>query len=228
MTRTLHVLNASSRKDTGITDDLARSLGWLSGADMPQLRCITLENGPNGIANSVDSARAASAVLDHITAHATDPEVAGFVVACFSDPGVHAARELTEKPVIGIGEAALASAVSIGERIGTIGVSGGQSGKNRAFLRERGFLDRFGGHRALGLDYADLQHPERVAAALQTAALSLKNEGDVDVIVLAGAGMARYVRGLRQATGLAVIDPTLAAVTAALTATAWDEDDPWA
>lgn len=227
MSRAIHVLNASSRTDTGITEDLAFSMGWLSGPRMPEIRCLTLKEGPNGISNSVDSARAAPAVLDHIKAHTEDDAVAAFVVACFSDPGVHAARELTRKPVIGIGEAGLAVALTLGERLGTIGVSKGQSGKNRAFVRASGFIDRYAGHRSLGLDYADLQYPEKVSGRLAEMAESLRREEDADVIVLAGAGLARYVDDLRQSTGLPVIDPTLAAVSAALTATAWTGQGVW-
>lgn len=227
MNPAIHVLNASSRTDTGITEDLALSMGWLAGPGVPPIRCLTLEKGPKGISNSVDSARAAPAVLDHIKAHAEDESVAAFVVACFSDPGVHAARELTRKPVIGIGEAGLAVALTLGERLGTIGVSAGQSGKNRAFVRATGFAGRYAGHRSLGLDYADLQYPAKVSARLAEMAESLRREEDADVIVLAGAGLARYVDELRRNTGLPVVDPTLAAVSAALTATAWAGRGVW-
>ena len=221
MTKTIHVLNPSSRTDTGITEELARSLAWLSGPGVPRIECRTLADGPNGIANSVDSDRAAPAIFDFIKAHADDADAAAFVVACFSDPGVHAARELTSKPVIGIGEAGLTLALSLGERLGTIGVSAGQEGKNRRFVRRTGFTDRYAGHRSLGLDYADLQHPDRVSTRLAEAARDLRDQEAADVIVFAGAGLARYVDAVRADTGLPVVDPTLAAVLSALGGVAW-------
>lgn len=221
MSKVIYVLNPSSRTDTGITDELARSLAWLSGPGMPKIRCWTLTDGPNGIANGVDSDRAAPAVLDFVKAHADDDEAAAFVIACFSDPAVYSARELTAKPVIGIGEAGLTLALSLGERLGTIGVSAGQEGKSRKFVRRAGFIDRYAGHRSLGLDYADLQHPDRVTQKLAAAAIDLRDTEAADVIVFAGAGLARYVDPVRNTTGLPVVDPTLAAVLSAMGGIAW-------
>lgn len=224
MMKTIYVLNPSSRTDTGITEELARSLSWLAGPGMPAIECVTLADGPNGISNGVDSDRAAPAVLDFIEAHAADDTAIAFVVACFSDPAVHSARELTAKPVIGIGEAGLALALSLGERPGTIGVSAGQDGKSLRFVRRAGFIDRYAGHRSLGLDYADLQHPERVGEKLTQAALDLRDRDAADIIVFAGAGLARYVDAVRRDTGLPVVDPTLAAVLSALGGVAWGEE----
>lgn len=212
----IHVINASSRTDTGITEELARSLAWLCGSGVPPIHCLTLADGPKGIANGRDSDRAAGAVIRHIEMHAGDDAVGGFVVACFSDPGVHSAREATAKPVIGIGEAAIQSALVLGERFGTIGVSAGQHNKTRRFVRKTGGLDRYVGHVGMGLDYADLQYPDRVEDGLLRAARSLRDDMGADVVVLAGAGLARYVPALIRRGGLPVVEPTAAAVLVAL------------
>lgn len=218
MNRTIYVVNASSRKDTGITDELARSLAWIKGEHLPRIACVTLEDGPNGIVTARDSDEAAPAVLRFIVRHAAEPGAAAFVVACFSDPGVAAARDLTTRPVIGIGEAGLTAALALGDRVGTVGVSAGQDAKSLRFARRTGILDRFAGHVSLGLDYADLQRPERVSQKLVEASLRLRDDRQAGVIVFAGAGMARYVGAVGEATGLPVVDPTQAAVSLALAA----------
>src|SRR5690606_29094966 len=92
--------------------------------------CLTLKDGPNGISTARDSDDAAPAVLRFIENEARRDEVEGFIVACFSDPGVHAARGLTSKPVAGIGEAGFAAALSLGDLIGTIGVAAGRGTKS--------------------------------------------------------------------------------------------------
>lgn len=216
MSSSIHVLNASSRKDTGITQELERSLTWLSGPSIPPIRCVTLDDGPNGIANGRDSDRAAAAVIRYVESHADESSVGGFVVACFSDPGVHSAREATIKPVIGVGEAALQSALALGERFGTIGASAGQEGKTRRFVRRTTSLERYAGHVGLGLDYADLQTPDLVEGELLRAARSLREDHGADVIVLASAGLARYVTRLVRDVGLPVVEPTAAAVLLAM------------
>lgn len=216
MARIIHVVNASSRTDTGITDELARSLAWCAGPLLPTIRCVTLADGPNGISTARDSDDAAPAVIRYVERWASDPGTGAFVIACFSDPGVAAARELTAKPVIGIGEAGLLAALGVGDRVGTIGVSSGGGAKALRLARQVGVLDRFAGHVGLGLDYADLQHPGRVSASLLEAGRLLRDRDHATVLLFAGAGLGRYGPALRRETGLPVVDPTEAAVTLAL------------
>lgn len=210
MKRVIHIINASSRTDTGITEALARSLAWMEAPGLPHPRCVTLADGPCGIVTERDSAEAAPAVLRYIAAQAQRPENAGFVVACFSDPGVLAARGLTVKPVVGIGEAGFAAAAALGEMIGTIGVSADRGEKARRLARGIGLTPRLAGHRGLGLDYAALQDPIATGTALLAAGRALRDDG-ADVLLLAGAGLAQYVAALEDAVGLPVVDPTQAA-----------------
>ena len=210
--RTIHVINASSRTDTGITDELARSLSWCRGPRLPAICCVTLEDGPNGITTARDSAEAAPAVLSYIERHHGDPGCAGFVVACFSDPGVHEAGELTAKPVVGIGGAGLGTAAAIGPHVGTIGVSRGSGRKTRHLAMQYGLGQTLAGHRELGLDYADLQDPDVMTTALIEAGIALRDGKQADVLLFAGAGLARYVQPVQQAVGLPTIDPTQAAL----------------
>lgn len=216
MSQIIYVINASSRTDTGITQDLARSLAWAEGTKLAQIRCVTLEDGPNGISNARDSDNAAPAVLRFVERESAKSESAAFVVACFSDPGVYAARELTSKPVIGIGEAGYLAAFAIADLVGTIGVSAGRGEKTMRMVRQMGLRERIAGHRGLGLDYGQLQDPAIVLDALIQAGKALRDEDGAQAILFAGAGLARYVAPLQDATGLPVVDPTQAAVAIAL------------
>lgn len=217
--RTIYVLNPSSRTDTGITEDMQRSLGWLAREDGPDIRCLTLSDGPNGIKNLRDSDSAAPAILGFIARECEKPDVAGFVIACFSDPAAFSARELTTKPVVGIGEAGIMAGLALGDLVGTIGVSGGNPVKGLRFARRLGVRERVASHVGLGLDYGQLQNPAIVEDNLIKAGLRLRDEHGADAIVFAGAGLARYVAPLRAATGLPVVDPTQAAVALILTQT---------
>lgn len=211
MDRIIHVINASSRTDTGITEDLALSLGWARGEGAPKVRCVTLADGPRGISTARDSDDAAPAVLRYIEREAARAESAGFVVACFSDPGVFAARGLTAKPVAGIGEAGFFAALSLGETVGTIGVAAGKGAKSMRLARHIGIAPRIAGHVGLGLDYGQLQKPDLVLEHAIGAGETLRDDFGAEVLLFAGAGLARYVAPLEQAVGLPVVDPTQAA-----------------
>jgi Asp/Glu/hydantoin racemase len=208
----IYVLNASSRKDTGITDELSRTLEPLRSTDGPHIACLTLEDGPAGITTTRDSDEAAPVVTRFIAAHHQETDAGAFVVACFSDPGVAAAREFSSRPVLGIGEAGMLTALALGDRVGLIAVSSGSAGKNRRMLRTLALESRVAGHAALDLDYADLRSPEKVSQQLNVAAGQLTREQGANVLLFAGAGLARYRAQLEHDIGVPVVDPTQAAV----------------
>lgn len=66
---------------------------------------ITVDKGPNTIETTVEEAYAATSYLDKI--YYLSEKYDAFVVGCFGDPGLRAARELTDKVVIGPAEASL-------------------------------------------------------------------------------------------------------------------------
>jgi len=45
------------------------------------------------------------------------------VIACFSDPGPHACREATRRPVFGINECGVLTALACGDRFGIIAIA---------------------------------------------------------------------------------------------------------
>ena len=51
-----------------------------------------------------------------------DGDAAAFVIACFSDPGLFAARESPAKPVLGIAECGILTALTLGHRFGVISI----------------------------------------------------------------------------------------------------------
>ncbi|MBM2914939.1 hydantoin racemase HyuA [Escherichia coli] len=213
---TIHVINASSRVDTGITDELARTLRAFGDHGRIGIRCITLENGPNGIVNACDSDRAAPPILDYISREASSEDALGFVVACFSNPGVFAAREITSKPVVGIGEAGIAVATAFGEQIGLLAMSSkGGPGDWRA-VRTMGLAPRVCGRVHIEVDYGRLHDEAYVGQCLGEGAIRLRDQYGANVVVLAGAGLGRYAQTLKESTGLIIIDPVFAAFAAVL------------
>ncbi len=76
--------------------------------------------GPRYIEGDADEAVAALAVAQIVAARAADYDA--FVIGCFSDPGLLAARELAPaKPVVGIGQASFLLASGLGTRFSILG-----------------------------------------------------------------------------------------------------------
>jgi allantoin racemase len=88
---------------------------WACASPGTEIVAVSPARGPRSIETQHDEAVAAIGVLDEIAAG----DAAGFdgyVIACFGDPGLPAAREMARAPVVGIAEAAMkvASLVSDG------------------------------------------------------------------------------------------------------------------
>ena len=93
------VINPNSNR--AVTKGLEDSLGALAFADGPEIVCTTLEEGPFGIESQAD-ADGVTMPLRRLVE--SDNASAAFVIACYSDPGLHVCREATTRPVLGIAE----------------------------------------------------------------------------------------------------------------------------
>lgn len=87
----------------------ARSVA-LSGTEIV---AVSPSMGPVSIEGHYDEAIAAIGVLDEVR-KGEQQGFDGYIIACFGDPGLLAAREIAKGPVIGIAEAAMHAASFIG------------------------------------------------------------------------------------------------------------------
>src|SRR5258707_10835085 len=78
-----------------------------------------------------------------------------FVIACYSDPGLHVCREATERPVFGINEAGVLTALARAERFGVIAIGQRSIRRHVRYMRQMGLLDRFAGERPLNMSVAE-------------------------------------------------------------------------
>jgi allantoin racemase len=177
------------------------------------IRCLTLAEGPAGI-ESQQQADLTIAPMLALAARQTD--AAGFVVACFSDPGLHALRDQTHLPVVGIQEAAVMTALTLGHKFGVIAILPSSVRRHLRAFGAMGVLDRLAGDRALGLGVADLADTDKSLAAMIATGKRLRDEDGADVLIMGCAGMSKYLGPLRDATGLPVVEPSQAAVSIAL------------
>ena len=75
-----------------------------------QVWAVTPASGPDSIECYVDEYLAVPGVLKEVIRGDREEGADAFIIACFGDPGLQAAREVTSKPVLGICESAIAAA----------------------------------------------------------------------------------------------------------------------
>lgn len=206
----IRVINPNS--NAAITARMAEALAPMAQAGGPAIDCITLDDGPVGVASDADIATAAPLLRDHV---ANDREASAFVIACYSDPGLSLAREVTDRPVLGIGEAAVATALTLGQKFGVISVSDWSVDRHARDMTQRGLAARCAGDRPLRLSVSDTATPEAFSR-IREVALNLRDQDGADVLITACAGLSRHMARLEAETGLPVVDPVRAAVAIAI------------
>jgi allantoin racemase len=205
------VINPNSNRV--VTGAMAQALKPLDFADGPEIACTTLEEGPYGIESQAD---ADGVVMPLRRLVEGDNSSAAFVIACYSDPGLHACREATDRPVFGIAECGVLTALSRADQFGVIAVAQRSIRRHLRYLRQMGLMDRMVGERPLNMTVAETASADGALNRMIEVGRTLKDEDGAQAIVMGCAGMARHRRPLEQALGIPVIDPTQAAVAMAV------------
>ncbi|EPZ14646.1 Asp/Glu racemase [Thauera terpenica 58Eu] len=170
------------------------------------------EAGPVSIESHFDEAISAVGVLDEIR-RGDAQGVDAHVIACFGDPGLLAARELSAAPVIGIAEAAFHFAALISTRFSVVTTLGRTAIIAEQLLHNYGFAQHCRKVRAAEIPVLELEHDsacalERIIAECRRA----KAEDGIGAIVLGCAGMAEHSAEIGAAVGLPIVDGVSAAV----------------
>jgi Asp/Glu/hydantoin racemase len=208
--KTLVVINPNS--SVRVTEGIDAAIDPLRSLGLP-IRCLTLAEGPPGIENQ---RQADLTIAPMLALAAAQADAAGFVIACFGDPGLHALRDQTDLPVVGIQEAAVMTALALGQRFGVIAILPASIPRHLRSFGAMGVLDRLAGDRALGLGVAELADPEKSLSAMIAAGTRLRDDDGANVLIMGCAGMAQYRDRLQEATGLPVVEPCQAAVSLAI------------
>src|SRR5207245_3036008 len=117
-----------------------------------------------------------------------------FVIACYSDPGLHVCREGTDRPVFGIAECGVLTALARAETFGVIAIAQRSIGRHIRYLRQMGLMERLAGERPLNMSVAETASGEGALAKMIDIGRALR-DGDGDrAIVIGSAGMARHSR----------------------------------
>ncbi len=208
----IYVINPNSSE--AVTAGMDAALDALRVERGPQIRCITLREGPPGIQSQRDADGVILPMLER--ARALEADASAFVVACFSDPGVHALREQSAHPVLGIAESAVFTALTLGQRFGVIAILQSSVQRHLRYFRGMGVESRLAADIPIGLTVAELLDEDRTLSRMIDVGRRLRDSWHADVIIMGCAGMASFRQRLEDALGVPVIDPTQAAVAMAL------------
>jgi allantoin racemase len=205
----VRILLINPNTTEAVTQRMAEAARNVAAPDVV-IETATARFGPQIIGSRVESAVAAAAVVERLAqAKGYDAVIVGASV----DPGLAAAREMLDVPVIGITEAALHAACLLGGKIGAIVMSANSDTILREMADAYGLGTRLGAVRTLPITplelLADLDAATRAIAA---AAEAMVSSDGVDTIVLIGAVMAGVASVVQPAVRVPVLEGVSAAV----------------
>ncbi len=216
MSKAVVVLNPNSSQP--VTDALSEALEPLRFSGGPPIRCATLADGPPAIETDEHVAAVIEPVCDYFRDHEDDS--GAFVIACFSDPGLRQAREASARPVFGMAECGLLTALAHGRRFGVISILESSLSRHLRYIRGLGIESRLAGDLPVGLGVLELEDQAAALDRMSKVGARLRDEHGADVVVMGCAGMAALRERLESNLGVPVIEPVAAAVSMALAAVA--------
>jgi allantoin racemase len=176
-----------------------------------EIVAVTAEFGTQYVENRVEAAIASHAVLNALAKHAGDCNAA--IISAFGDPGLAAAREFADIPVVGIEESAILAAWMLGRRYSIICLTPRLRTWYIECAHEHGLAGRLASVRALNAPIADITRAkEQYRDTLIAECMQAIEQDEAEVIIFGGGPIA----GLARETADAIPVPTLDGVSCAV------------
>ena len=208
----IFVINPNSSEH--VTDHVRETLMQIKRADT-ELTVVCPKHGPISIESAYDEALAAYHILP-LVQQANDEGYDAVILACFSDPGLDAAKEISKIPVIGIEESTLHMATMLGHKFSIMTGMRRRVPTRDCHCRERGVTESFASSPALEMSVVEMDaNPAKAKARNIEKARKAVEEDGAEVIILGCAGLAGYSEDIEKELGVVVLDPSSVALKVA-------------
>jgi Asp/Glu/hydantoin racemase len=140
------------------------------------------------------------------------------IIAAFGDPGLIAARELFDAPVVGMSEAAMLTACMLGKRFGIVTFAAAMGPWYEECVEMHGLTGRCAGVRCLDGAFTSITdvQAEKEEALVALAKRSVEDDG-ADAVILAGAPLAGLASVVADRISAPLVDQAQAALKQAET-----------
>ena len=209
---TIYVVNPNSSQH--VTSGIDRAVAPMRADSAVPIEAHTLAEGPPGIETQAHVDGVVAPLLAHCAA--LEGTASAFVVACYSDPGLAALREQSAHPVLGIAEASILTAMTLGQRFGILSILSKSIPRHMRYVGAMGVMERLAADLPLQLGVLELADETRTFERLIAVGTRLRDEAMADVVILGCAGMTAFRGNLENHLGIPVVEPCQAATAMAI------------
>jgi allantoin racemase len=202
------VINPNTSEE--MTQDIGREARQYARPDT-EIETVCPTWGPRSIEGHYEEELAAVAMLEVIRERAS--EFDGVVIACYGDPGLAAAREISPVPVVGIAEASMLMACTVAHSFSIVTVLPRVRPLLENRVRLHGLESRCASIRTTPLSVLDCERdPEAAGREIVKAARLAIDEDGAEAICLGCAGMGPLDKTVEAQVGVPVLDGVACAV----------------
>lgn len=197
------IINPNS--DDSMTDAILATAAAFAWDDFDVV-CKSTPGAPSFIETYEDAAAAAPGMIKLIKEHHETSD--GFVIACHSDPNLDVMKEISVKPVVGIGESSMKLASMLGHRFSVLSDNRHSIPNKEALVHRYHLEGALASVRAPEKKMDDLDELEKY---FQAARKALEEDG-AEVIVLGCAAMTGMEKPLKKRLRAPVLDGVVCAL----------------
>ncbi len=209
----MKILVANPNTSTGVTDRLVAA-GKLVASPGTELLPMTAPRGVPYIATRAEAAIGSAVMLEMLAERRGSFDAA--IVAAFGDPGLGGARELFDFPVVGMAEAAMLVACTLGRKFAIVSFAKALEPWFAEIVEWHGMSGRCAAIQMLDSTFTNVNDvAEEKEQLLVDLANRVVTHNGADVVILAGAPLAGLATKLRERVPVPLVDGIQAAVTMA-------------
>jgi allantoin racemase len=217
-TRVLIIIPVLYNKE--IEKDLKEEISRFDTEDI-EINYKFVEKGPASIETAYDEETASPAVLSLVQSN-LDKGWNAFIVDCFMGPGVEAAREITEIPVIHIGEISIYIAMALGQTFAFVDILSESIPISLRMIKKMGVIDSLSSVINVNVPVLELyKHKENIISHITNETKKLMKTEPIGSIVLGCGGLATLAGDIEKELEkngyyLPVIDPLQTSINFAI------------
>ena len=203
------VINPNSSTD--MTDHVRRALEAIKMPDT-ELTVVCPDKGPIAIESAYDETLAAFYSME-LVRKANREGYDAVIIACFADPGLVAAKEISDILVVGIQEASFHVASTLGYKFTILTPAKKRIPSKYNDVWRNKLPYNIASVRELGMTVTETEEkPDLARERIMDVAQKAVDEDGAEVIILGCAGMAGYADEVAKKLNIVILDPTAVAL----------------
>ncbi len=211
MVRKMKIMVINPNTSESMTEHIREALKRIKRSDT-ELTVVCAEKGPETIDSAYHEVCTIPSTLD-LVKKANQEGYDAVIIAAFPDPGLVAAKEISNIPVIGIEESTLHIAAMLGAKFSIMTTLRQRIPSKKDHVYMRGLEHFLAAVRSLDQSTAKNDaDPEKTKSRVVEVAKKAIEEDGAEVIILGCAGMAGYAPEIESKLHVPVLDPTAVAL----------------